>query len=103
MSDLIPFVHSEETKRIKSEIKGVPVSVIFDGTSQLGEALAIILHFISPSNFTILQRLVKLQVLRKTLCWRRNCQRSHFCTFNINSPDLLAAMRDHASANSVAL
>ena len=62
MSDLIPLVLSEEKRRVKSEIEGSPVSVIFDGTSRLGEALAIILRFVSLSSFTIQQRLVKWQL-----------------------------------------
>ena len=43
MSDLIPFVHKEEQSRVKKEIEGQRVSVVFDGTRRLGEALAIIL------------------------------------------------------------
>lgn len=37
LSDLIPFVLSEEKQRIKKEIEGKDVSVIFDGTSTLGK------------------------------------------------------------------
>ena len=43
MSDIIPFVSSEEKRQLKAEIDGLPVAVIFDGTSRLGEALTIIL------------------------------------------------------------
>ena len=46
MHDLIPFVASEEQKRIKQEIEGRDVSVLFDGTTRLGEALAVIVRFI---------------------------------------------------------
>ena len=37
MHDLIPFVASEEQKRIKQEIEGGDVSVVFDGTTRLGD------------------------------------------------------------------
>lgn len=46
MIDLIPFVLSDETKQIKAEINGKDVSIIFDGTTQLGEALAIIVRYV---------------------------------------------------------
>ena len=51
MSDLIPFVQQEEEKRVKEEIKGRKVSVVFDGASRLGEAMAIILRFVESSSF----------------------------------------------------
>ena len=46
MSELIPFLLNEERRQIKTEIVGLPVAVIFDGTSRLGDALAIILRFV---------------------------------------------------------
>ena len=45
LSDLIPFIHQEEVQcvgRIKRDIAGHKVSVVFDGTSRMGEAMAII-------------------------------------------------------------
>ena len=43
---LIPFVHQEEQANIQKEISGKSVSVIFDGTTNVCEALAIILQFV---------------------------------------------------------
>ena len=43
LSDLIPFIRSEEESKIRQEISGKPISVIFDGTTRLGEALAIVI------------------------------------------------------------
>ena len=63
MSDIIPFVLSEEKRQLKAEIDGLPVALIFDGTSRLGEALAIILRFVDRSSLTIQQRLVCMQLL----------------------------------------
>ncbi len=37
MSDIVPFVLSQEQARIKLEISGKELSVIFDGTTRLGE------------------------------------------------------------------
>ena len=48
MSDLISFILTEEKKMIKEEINDKEVAVIFDGTSRLGEAAVIVLHFIDP-------------------------------------------------------
>ena len=67
MSDLIPFILSEEKKQLKAEIDGVPVAVIFDGTLRLGEALAVILRFVDRSTLKSHQRLVHMQLLAKSL------------------------------------
>ena len=64
--DLIPFVVKEEEMQIIDEIENKHVSVIFDGTTQTCEALAIVLRFISDS-FTIEQRLVRIQLLAKSM------------------------------------
>jgi hypothetical protein len=42
------------------------VSVIFDGTSTLGEALAVVLRFVED-DWTIERRLVRVQLLAKSL------------------------------------
>ena len=64
--DLIPFVVKEEEMQIKDKIYNKHVGVIFDGTTHTCEALAIILRSISDS-FTIEQRLVRIQLLAKSL------------------------------------
>ena len=63
MSDLIPFVLNEERRHIMAEIVGLPVAVIFDGTSRLGEALPIILRFIDRSTLMNHKRLDRVQLL----------------------------------------
>ena len=44
MSDLIPFIHKDEQARIKQEIQGKKVSVIFDGATRLGESVKLHVH-----------------------------------------------------------
>ena len=44
MSDITPFILQQN---IQNETSGRDVSVIFDGTTHQGEALAIVLRFIS--------------------------------------------------------
>ena len=51
MSDVIPFTLSEEKRRIKDEIAGKDVSVILDGTSQLGEALVFVVRIVNSSTW----------------------------------------------------
>ncbi len=46
MLDLIPFVHKQEVTKIKDEISGQYVSLIFDVTTSLGEVLAIVLRLL---------------------------------------------------------
>lgn len=50
MSDLIPFVLNQQQTLIKEEIEGKYVAVIFDGTTYLGEALGIVLRFVSATS-----------------------------------------------------
>ena len=65
MYDLIPFIVDDEQKRMKKEIEGKDISVIFDGTTRLGEALAIIVRFVD--DWEIVQRLVRVQLLVKSM------------------------------------
>ena len=46
MLDLVPFVLEEEKSRIKREISGKFLSLVFDGTSRLGEVLAVVVRYI---------------------------------------------------------
>ena len=46
MFDMVPFILSKERDQVKEEINGKCVSVIFDGTSRLGEVLAVVLRYI---------------------------------------------------------
>ena len=103
--DLIPFVHSEEESKIRQEISGKPVSVIFDGTTRLGEALAIVVRFVSDE-WSLEQRLVKLQLLTKSMSGEeiaRELINVLSVRYSIDSSRLLACMRDRASSNNVAV
>ena len=56
MLDLVPFVRREEETRIKQEMSGKHISVVFDASTHLGEALAIV-RFVSES-WTVEQQVV---------------------------------------------
>ena len=46
MSDLIPFVLKQEQACLRKEIEGKHVAIIFDGTTRLGEVLAVVLRLL---------------------------------------------------------
>jgi hypothetical protein len=104
MYDLIPFIVDAEQKRIKQEIEGKDISVIFDGTTRLGEALAIIVRFMD--DWEIVQRLVRVQLLVKSMSGveiARELVNALSVEYGVAVNRLLAAMHDRASANAVAM
>ena len=54
-------------QKISKEIEGKKVSVIFDGTIRMGEAMAILVRFVSD-DWRIEQQLICVQLLAKSLC-----------------------------------
>ena len=64
--DLIPFIQKQEVENVRNEISSKKISVIFDGTTYLGEALAIVVRYVSDK-WVIEQKLVRLQILAKSL------------------------------------
>ena len=106
MSDLIPFILSEEKHRVKDEIADKDVSVIFDGTSRLGEAVVVVIRFVSSDTWCVEQRIVRMQLLGKTMCGEelaRELIGILSTELGIPSARLLAGMRDRASTNGVAM
>ena len=67
MKDIIPSVLVREQEKVKAKLQKVKhVSVIFDGTAQLGEALAIVAHYVGR-DFKPTQCLVGLEILAKPM------------------------------------
>ena len=105
MYDLVPFIVNEEVSRIKDEIQGKSLCVIFDGTTHVCEAFAIVVWFISDL-WSIEQRLAKIQLLAKCLTGQEvACKLISVLStqFSISSNSIVAVMRDRASINNVAL
>ena len=106
LAQYIPFVLETEKERIGKEIKEAEfVSTIFDGSTRQGEALAVLIRFVSPE-FEIKQFLGRFHVLSKSLTGEQ-LAREIITTL---SPDLclperkvIAAIRDGASVNGAAL
>ena len=65
MLDMVPFVLSEERTRLRSELKGKHLVIVFDGTTRLGEVLAIVVRFIDSCR--VQQQLVRLEFLQKSV------------------------------------
>jgi hypothetical protein len=105
MTDLVPYIVTQEKADIKAEILGKSVSVIFDGTTRLGEAMAIVVRFVDDS-FVIQQRLIRLQLLVKSMTGEeiaRELINTLSAQYSIGSDLLVAAMHDRAACNMVAL
>lgn len=95
---------SLEIQDIKAELNGKYVSAIFDGTTRLGEAFAVVLRYISDCS--IKQRLIKFQILVKTMTGEeiaRELINILQVNYGINSMKLLACMHDRAAANGAAM
>ena len=104
LSETIPFIHQQEIDEIKQEISGKEVSVIFDGTTHVDEALAVVLRFVD--NFQAKQRLVCLKLLSKSMTGEELARviiSTLSTCYGIESNKLVASMRDRASVNSVAI
>ena len=81
------------------------MSAIFDMTTHLGEALAVLLRFMDD-DFSLQQRLVIVQMLLKSLTGEeidRELLTVLSVTYSVHPSNLLAAMRDRASTNNVAM
>ena len=95
MCDHIPFIITQEKADIKAEIVGKPVSVVFDGTTKLGEAMAIVIRFVDNS-FAITLRLIRLQLLTKSMTGEEIFKGANKYTLCRIWPKLFSHSRVHA-------
>ena len=79
--NVIPFILSQEVDQIKGELVGCPVSVIFDGTTRLREAMAIVVRFVDTV-LNVHQLLVCLLLLTKSTDGGGNCLRDDQHSFS---------------------
>ena len=103
---MIPSTIEKEKETLKTELSLVDgCSVIFDGSTSLGEALAIVVRFVDEE-WNVQQRLIGLQVLVKSLKANELAQcliQSLAVEHSIRPGVLLAAMKDGAAVNHAAL
>ena len=107
LSQMIPSIIEKEKETLKTELSLVDgCSVILDGTTRLGEALAIVVRFVDDE-WNVQQRLIsRLQVLAKSLKANELAQflmQSLAVEYSIRLGVLLAAMKDGAAVNHAAL
>lgn len=105
MTDMVPLILPQEKEKIKNEIAGKYLSLIFDGTTRLGEVFVIVIRFVD-SNWDIQQRLIKVQVLARSLSGEEiACEviNSLSLEYGVASEQILAVMHDCASTNMVAM
>ena len=105
MSDLIPFILQQEKEQIKKEISGKAISVVFNGTSSLGEVFVLVVRFID-SDWCVQQRMIRLQLLVQTM----TCDEIAHQIVNtlsvenaIQSQQVVGMIHDCASTNNVAM
>ena len=81
------------------------MSVISDGTSRLGEALAIVIQYIT-NDCKIEQNIIRLQMLEKSPCGEelaRELISVLFLNYSIATNQLFACLRDQSTVNNTAV
>ena len=102
---LIPFIHQEELSRKKQEILNQPLSIIFDGTTHVSESFVVILRYLID-DWELKQCVGRLKLLAKTITGEEIAQQIIVILsteFGISSNFIVAAMRDRASVNDLAM
>ena len=105
MANLIPFIIEQEKGKLKEQIESKNVSVCFDGTTRLGEALVVVLRFMD-NNWKLQQHLVQVKMVAKCMTGEEIAQElidTLSVNYSISSSRLITAMRDRCSVNNVAL
>ena len=105
MANLLPFILNEEQDRMKQEILGRDIAVIFDGTTRLGEAMVILIRYVAD-DWSLVQRMLQVRLLAKSMTGNeiaRELISTLSTKYGVGSSCLLAAMRDRASVNNVAV
>ena len=97
-------IGKDERKKVKEEIEGRDASIIFDGTTHVAEAPNIILRFVIE--WKVHQRLIQLLLVTKSMNGEELAHQllsTLSVDFSISPSSLLAAARDRASVNNVAI
>ena len=101
----IPLILKQETERLKEEIATRDLGLIFDGSTRLGEAIVIIVRFVSD-NWSIVQRHIRLDICAKSVNAQDLAHVLNDCLsvdYQVQGNSLLATMKDGASVNQAAL
>ena len=104
LRELIPFMLEEEISKLKKEICGKHLSIIFDGTTHVCEALVVIIRYMD--GWTIKQQVCRLMLLAKALTGEelaRQLVTVISTELSVQPSLIVAGMRDRASVNSLAM
>ena len=105
LAEYIPVLLAEEFDCIKNEVVGGAISVIFDGKTRLGEAVAILSHYVTD-DWEIKQRLVRMQTVSKAVSAQQLAQLLNECLSlrnNVHHEQVVAMMRDGVAFNTAAV
>ena len=99
MRQLLPFVLGQESDRVKAAISGRPISIIFDGTTHVCEALVIVVKYLID-DWVIKQDVCRLMLLAKLMTGEEVARQIISCIsteMGISSDLVVGAMHDRAS------
>ena len=65
LRQLLPFIRHQEIDTLKKESASKPLSIIFDGTTHVCEAMVVVVRYIS--DWDIQQRVCRLMLLAKSM------------------------------------
>ena len=102
--EYIPFILSEEKARLQWLLRDKNIGIIVDGTTRLGEAIATVVRFLD--GWTVRQVLVRLHTVAKPVTGQDLAKVIDRCLaleYQIDGERVVAAMRDGASVNGVAI
>ena len=105
MADIVPLIFQQEQDLIKQEISSKYISVVFDGTTRVCEAMAIVVRYVD-SEWCVQQRLIRLHLIEKSMTGEETARvliDTLSREYAVPSDHLLACMRDRASSNNVAV
>ena len=105
LRQIIPFIRNREIERLKRDIEKRPVSIIFNGTTHICEAMVVLLRYISE-DWLIKQDVCRLMLLAKSMTGEEVARQIIVVLsteLGIPSHLLVGAMRDRASVNEVAM
>lgn len=101
---LVPKIEEDELSRIRHEVKGQYVSLVFDGTTRVGEATAMVMRWCN-SNFSVVQRLVMLTTTLKHMDAKemgRLLTEHVMLELKTRSDQVVCMTRDSCSTNGLA-
>jgi hypothetical protein len=101
---LIPFILQDEVSKIKQDIEGRPIVIIFDGTTHVCEAFVIVIRYIE--DWVIQQKVCRFMLLAKPVMGEEVARQVITVVsteLSVTPNKVLAAMHDRAAVNNVAM